>query len=119
LHIRPCVRKLYIRTAREGFMKKILTVIFSVALLLGSIVFSSVSTSAASMGFNPQIGYLKRKTKKVAHRTKTGTEYVAHKTKVGTKKTYYKTKYGSKKAYAKTKRGTKKTYVKTKEAVKN
>jgi len=104
---------------RERFMKKFLAVIFTVTLVLGSIVFSSVSASAASVGFNPQIGYMKRKTKKVAHRTKTGTKYVAHKTKVGTKSTYSKTKHGSKKAYAKTRKGTKKTYAKTKNAVTN
>ena len=104
---------------RERFMKKFLAVIFSVTLLLASIVFSSGSASAASMGAKPQIGYMKRKTKKVAHRTKTGTKYVAHKTKVGTKETYSTTKHGSKKAYAKTKRGSKKTYAKTKNAVTN
>src|SRR6476660_9064539 len=103
LQMIPCVRKVYRRTIRERSMKKFLAVIFSVTLVLASIVFSGISASAASVGFNPQIGYTKRKTKKVAHRTKTGTKYVAHKTKVGTKETYSTTKHGSKKAYAKTK----------------
>ena len=104
---------------REGLMKKILAVVFSFSLLLASVVFCDVTASAASMGAKTQIGYLKRKTKKVAHRTKTGTKYVAHKTKRGTQATYSKTKSGSKKAYAKTKSTSKKTYRKTKNAVTN
>ena len=100
-------------------MKKTLAILFTFSLLLASVLFFDAPASAASMGPAPQVGYLTRKTKKVAHRTKTGTKYVAHKTKVGTKKTYSTTKRGTKKTYSKSKHATKKTYVKTKNAVTN
>ena len=109
-------------------MKKLLTILFSVAMAISVVIVGHVSSAAASVNAGPQVGYLKRKTKKVYHRTKTGTEDIAHDTKHKTKKTYYRTERGSKdiahdtkhktkKTYYKSKRVTKKTYSKTKDKV--
>ena len=100
-------------------MKKLIAIVFSVSLMLSLVVLSAEPASAAGMYANKQVGYMKRKTKKVYYRSKRGTKYVAHKTKRGTKVTYRKTKRGTKKVYVKSKRGTKKTYSKTKNAVTN
>lgn len=89
-------------------MKKIIGITFLVSLVLSSIVVANTASAVKSFGGKAQVGYLKRKTRKVAHRTKHGTKYVAHKTKRGTKA-----------GFRKTKRGTKKTYSKTKDAVTN
>jgi len=62
-------------------MKKIFAIIFGASLTLSIFTFSGVSASAAVNISKPQVGYLKRKTKKVYYRTKNGTKYVAHKTK--------------------------------------
>ena len=109
-------------------MKKLVTVIFSVSLAISFVIIGNESVSAASVSSVPQVGYLKRKTKKVYHRTKSGTEDIAHDTKHKSKKVYYRTERGtkdvahdtkhkSKKTYYKSKRVTKKTYSKTKDKV--
>jgi len=109
-------------------MKKVLAVIFSVSMAITVVVVGNDSASAASVLAKSQINYLKRKTKKVYHRTKAGTKDIAHDTKHKTKKTYYRTKSGTKdiahetkhttkKGYYKSKRVTKKTYRKTKDKV--
>jgi|SRR3954452_10256319 len=102
-------------------MKKVLAIIFSVSLGISVTIFGNVSASASTMLAKSQVNYLKRKTKKVYHRTKSGTKDIAHETKHGTKKTYHKTKSGSKDiahdTKHKTKRVTKKSYHKTKEKV--
>ena len=100
-------------------MKKIFAIVFSLTLVLSVIALGNVTSSAATKLSKPQVGYLKRKSKKVYYRTKNGTKYVAHKTKTGTKYTAHKTKVGTKKAYVKTKSTTKKTYSKSKDAVTN
>jgi len=84
-------------------MKKITTLIFTLALVIGGL-FVSNSTAATSNGIgSPQIGYMKRKTRKVAHRTKYHSKRIAHKTKRGTKIGYSKTKHATKRTYSKTK----------------
>ena len=109
-------------------MKKLLTIVFSVSLAIPLVLAGNVSTLAASMAAVPQINYLKRKTKKVYHRTKNGTKEIAHDTKNKTKKGYHRaersskdvaheTKHKTKKGYSKSKRVTKKTYSKTKDKV--
>ena len=102
-------------------MKKVFAIVFTATLTLSVITFGGVSASAGSKLLDPQVNYLKRKTKKVYHRTKSGTKDIAHETKHGTKKTYYKTKSGTKDiahdTKHKTKRVTKKTYRKTKDKV--
>lgn len=87
-------------------MKKLLALVFAVSISMSILAFGSVSTSAASLTPNPQVGYIKRKSKKVYRRSKHGTKVV-----------YYKTKRGTKKTYRKSKRVTKRTYHKTKEKV--
>ena len=82
-------------------MKKIFAIVFSLTLVLSVIALGNVTSSAATKLSKPQVGYLKRKSKKVYYRTKNGTKYVAHKTKTGTKYTAHKTKVGTKKAYVK------------------
>lgn len=90
-------------------------------MAISVIVIGNVSASAASIDAKGQINYLKRKTKKVYRRTKSGTRDIAHETKHKTKKTYYRTKSGTKDiahdTKHKTKRVTKKTYRKTKDKV--
>jgi hypothetical protein len=102
-------------------MKKVLALVFSVSMAISVIVIGNVSASALSFGASSQIDYLKRKTKKVYRRTKSGTKDIAHDTKHKTKRTYYKTKSGTKDlahdTKHKTKRVTKKTYRKTKDKV--
>ena len=109
-------------------MKKSLTILFSMSLAISFVLLANDSVSAASMKAVPQVGYLKRKTKKVYYRTKNGTKDIAHETKHGTKKAYYRTKrsskdvahetkHGTQKTYYKSKRVTKKTYSKTKDKV--
>ena len=91
-------------------MKKLFAVLFSISLSLSLLVLGGEPVNAAGMSSSTQVGYIKRKSKKVYVRTKHGTRYVAHKTKKGTKWTAHKTKRGTKTAYVKTKRTTKKTY---------
>ena len=89
-------------------MKRVTAIIISAAFLLT--LFTAFEAPAFGDSISPasQVGYIKRKSKKVYYRSKSGTKYAAHKTKRGTKWTAHKTK-----------RGTKKAYVKTKTAVKN
>ena len=84
-------------------MKKLFAIVFSLSLILSLVVLSAETASAAGMFPKKQVGYLKRKTKKVSHRTKVGTKYVAHKTKRGTKTTFHKSKRKTKKVYSKSK----------------
>jgi len=100
-------------------MKKLFAIVFSLSLTLSLVVFSAESASASGMYAKAQVGYLKRKTKKVYYRSKRGTKYVAHKTKRGTKYSAHKTKRGTKTTFHKTKRTTKRTYSKTKDKVTN
>lgn len=100
-------------------MKKIFAVVFSLSLAFSAIAFGNIPSSAETKLSKPQVGYIKRKSKKVYYRTKTGTKYVAHKTKKSAKAAGRKTEHGSKKAYVKTKTTTKKTYSKSKDAITN
>jgi hypothetical protein len=88
---------------KEGQMKKLFAIVFSFSLMLSLVVLSAETASAAEMLAAKQVGYLKRKTKKVYYRSKRGTKYVAHKTKRGTKKTFHKSKRKTKKVYSKSK----------------
>ena len=88
---------------RRGQMKKLFAIVFSLSLILSLVVFSAEPASAAGMYAKAQVGYLKRKTKKVYYRSKHGTKYVAHKTKRGTKTTFHKSKRKTKKVYSKSK----------------
>jgi hypothetical protein len=99
-------------------MKKILAITFSISMAM-SVVFVSHNSVAAAGVSSPQVGYIKRKSRKVYYRTKNGVRYVGHKTANGTRWTVVKTKRGTKKAYRKTKTTTKKTYSKTKDKVTN
>jgi len=89
-------------------MKKVFAILFSISLLTSVFLFDAATVSAAPTIAKSQVGYLKRKTRKVYYRSKRGTKYVAHKTKRGTKKGFHTTK-----------RKTKRTYSKTKDAVTN
>lgn len=84
-------------------MKRIFALVFSFSLMLSLVVLSAEPAAALGISVKKQVGYLKRKTKKIYHRSKNGTKYVAHKTKRGTEWTAHKTKHGTKKAYVKTK----------------
>ena len=92
----------------ENEMKKILAIVFAVSIAVSTLVLAGISASAASLGAKSQVGYIKRKSRKVYRRSKHGTKVVYYKSKRGTKKTYYKSK-----------RVTKRTYHKTKEKVKD
>ena len=87
-------------------MKRLLAVVFTVSISMSVTVFGSVAVSTNSVSAKSQVGYIKRKSKKVYRRGKHGTKVV-----------YYKTKHGTKKTYRKTKRVTKRTYHKTKDKV--
>ena len=111
-------------------MKKLLTIVFSFSLAIPLFLAGNVSIFAASVTAVPQVNYLKRKTKKVYHRTKNGTVDIARDSKNKTKKGYHRTERGSrdlahetkhetKKGYRKTKRVSKHTYHKTKDEVTN
>ena len=89
-------------------MKKLLAIVFAVAISISAFVFDGVAASAKSTSAKAQINYIKRKSKKVYRRSKHGTKVV-----------YYKTKRGTKKTYHKSKRVTRRTYHKTKEKVTN
>ena len=84
-------------------MKKILVVVFSVSLSISVVFAGNVAASAASVAAKSQVGYIKRKSKKVYYRTKHGSKVVYYKTKRGTKKTYHKSKRVTKRTYHKTK----------------
>lgn len=98
-------------------MKRVISLVFATSLILSIVVIGEAARSGPGFAANPQIGYLKRKTRKVSHRVKYKSKYVGHKTAKGTRWTAHKTKRGTKYTYGKTKRGTKKVYVKTKDAV--
>jgi hypothetical protein len=100
-------------------MKRFIGAFLSVAIAFSVVVMAEVSASANSLSSRSQIGYVKRKSKKVGHRIKYRSKYAAHKTVKGTKWTARKTKHGTKKGYYKTKRVTKRTYSKTKDKVTN
>ena len=84
-------------------MKKLFSVVFATVLCLSIFVVGDVAASGSSLKANPQVNYMKRKTRHIAHRTKYKTKYLAHRTKLGTKHGYQKTKHGTKKTYYKAK----------------
>lgn len=84
-------------------MKKLLSILFAAALTFSIIVIGNISAGATSMGAIGQVKYIKRKSRKVYHRTKHGSKVVYYKTKRGTKKTYHKSKRVTKRTYSKTK----------------
>jgi len=98
-------------------MKRLIGAFLSFAIAASVIVVADVSASANSLISKPQVGYIKRKSKKVGHRIKYHSKYAARKTVKGTKWTASKTKHGTKRGYYKTKRVTKRTYSKTKDKV--
>ena len=89
-------------------MKKLLALVFAISISMSILVFGGVTVSASALSGKSQIGYMKRKSKKVYRRSKHGTKVV-----------YYKSKRGTKKTYHKSKRVTRRTYHKTKEKVTN
>jgi hypothetical protein len=84
-------------------MKKLFAILFSISLLSSVVLFEAGTVSAAPAVARSQVGYLKRKSKKVYYRSKRGTSYAAHKTKRGTKKTFHKSKRVTKRTYSTTK----------------
>ena len=98
-------------------MKRVIGLVFVISLILSIVVIAQAARSAPGFAANSQIGYLKRKTRKVSHRVKYKSKYVGHKTAKGTRWASHKTKRGTKYTYVKTKHGTKRVYVKTKDAV--
>jgi gas vesicle protein len=84
-------------------MKRTFVLLFALTLILSGICLGGSVGSGTAIGAAPQIGYVKRKTKKVAHRTKYHTKRISHKTKRGTQAGYTKTKHTTKKTYSKTK----------------
>ena len=93
---------------RKVFMKRITGLLFIFTLGLSTVVAAETIEPGKSFSSNSQIGYLKRKTRKVAHRTKRGAKYAGRKTVKGTRWTAHKSKRGTKKAYVKSKTGIKK-----------
>lgn len=100
-------------------MKRSLAAIITVSFVFLTLLTDETSAAPNSVLPGKQIGYVKRKSKKVYYRSKRGTKYVARKTVKGAKVATHKTKRGTKKAYSKTKRTTKRTYSKTKNSVTN
>lgn len=86
-------------------MKKLLTGIFAIAMLLAVVSFGDAQVT------------VKKRHHGVATRTKHGAKYVAHKTKRGAKWTYRKGEKGTRWTTHKTKRGTKHIFHKTKKAL--
>ncbi|HYJ90526.1 MAG TPA: hypothetical protein VEV84_04405 [Pyrinomonadaceae bacterium] len=84
-------------------MKKILAIVFAVSISISMMVFGSVRASANSLSAKNQVGYIKRKSRKIYYRSKHGTKVVYYKSKRGTKKTYHKSKRVTKHTYSKTK----------------
>jgi hypothetical protein len=89
--------------AKGEIMKRITILLFALTLLLSGAFLGGSVGSGAAFGAIPQIDYLKRKTRKVSHRTKYHTKRITHKTKRGTQVGYTKTKHASRKTYYKTK----------------
>jgi hypothetical protein len=89
-------------------MKRIAGLLFIFALGLSTVVAAEKIEPGTSFSSNAQIGYLKRKTRKVAHRTKRGAKYAGRKTVKGTRWTAHKTKRGTKKVYVKSRTGVRK-----------
>ena len=89
-------------------MKKLLVIVFSVSLGLSVTLLGNITTAAESLSAKAQIGYVKRKSKKVYYRSKHGTKVA-----------YKKGKHETKKGFHKSKRATKHTYSKTKDKVTN
>jgi len=87
-------------------MKKLLAFVLAASISMSVLVAGAATAFATSLSAKSQVGYIKRKSKKVYRRSKHGTKVV-----------YYKTKHGTKKTYRKSKRVTKRTYHKTKEKV--
>jgi hypothetical protein len=100
-------------------MKRLIGAFLSLTIAASVVLIADASVSANSLVSGSQVGYIKRKSKKVGHRIKYHSKYAARKTVKGTKWTASKTKHGTKKGYYKTKRVTKKTYSKTKDKVTN
>lgn len=88
---------------KENEMKKILAIVFAVSISMSVLVFGSETAEASSLSARSQIGYVKRKSKKIYRRSKHGTKVVYYKGKRGTKKTYHKSKRVTKRTYHKTK----------------
>lgn len=84
-------------------MKRITILFFALTLVLAGLSIGASAASGRGFAAVPQIGYLKRKTRKVSHRTKYHAKRITHKTKRGTKAGYRKTSNASKKTYSKTK----------------
>ena len=84
-------------------MKKFISIAFLVSLMLPAAFAGEAFGATSSVTAPEQVGYMKRKTKKVAHRTKVKSKYVGRKTVKGTRWTAHKTKRGTKKVYSKTK----------------
>ena len=89
-------------------MKKLLVIVFSISLGLSVTFLGSISVPAESLSAKAQVGYIKRKSRKVYYRSKHGTKVA-----------YHKSKYETKKGFHKSKRVTKHTYSKTKDKVTN
>jgi hypothetical protein len=100
-------------------MNRILSAIFIATLGFSLILIADNTASASTLVAKAQVGYIKRKSRKVGHRIKYKSKYAARKTTKGTRWTAHKTKRGTKTGYYKTKRVTKKTYSKTKDKVSN
>lgn len=84
-------------------MKRVLVLVFAAAFTLSIVLIGENVAAATGVAASSQLHYLKRKTRKVAHRTKYKAKYVGRKTEKGTRWTAHKTKRGTKKAYVKTK----------------
>jgi hypothetical protein len=84
-------------------MKKLLVIAFSVSLGLTATFLGSVAAAAESLSSKAQVGYVKRKSKKVYYRTKHGSKVVYRKSKRETKKGFHKSKRVTKHTYSKTK----------------
>ena len=106
-------------------MKKVLTLVFALAMMLSGVFISGAITGDRSFSAAAQTVTVRKRHRGVASRTYRGgryvvrrtwdgTKYVSHKVKVGTKWTAHKTKVGTKWTAHKTKRGAKATVSRTK-----
>ena len=84
-------------------MKKLLVIVFSFSLGFSVVVLGNVSASAESLNAKTQVGYIKRKSRKVYYRSKHGTKVAYRKSKRETKKGFHKSKRVTKHTYSKTK----------------
>jgi hypothetical protein len=89
-------------------MRTLAGLLFILSLCLSTVFAAETMDLGTSFSSTSQIGYLKRKTRKVAHRTKRGAKYAGRKTVKGTRWTAHKTKRGTKKAYVKSRTGVRK-----------